>query len=145
MVMSAQEIAEKSSAGLDAKDAAARSLGIVVEAVSPGTAQLRMPITPDKLNGHGMCHGGLIFALADTAFAHACNSYNQRVVAQHCSVSFMAPGMPGDVLTAQAREVHHAGRSGIYDIEIRNCSGEVIAQFRGHSRTIKGQYFEETQ
>lgn len=145
MAMSAQEIAEKSSAGLDAKDAAARSLGIVVEAVSPGTAQLRMPITPDKLNGHGMCHGGLIFALADTAFAHACNSYNQRVVAQHCSISFIAPCMPGDVLMAQAREVHHAGRSGIYDIEIRNISGEVIAQFRGHSRTIKGQYFEDTQ
>ena len=145
MVMSAQEIAEKSSAGLDEKDAAARSLGIVVQAVSPGTAQLCMPITPDKLNGHGMCHGGLIFALADTAFAHACNSYNQRVVAQHCSISFMAPSMPGDVLTAQAHEVHQAGRSGIYDIEIRNRSGEVIAQFRGHSRTIKGQYFEDSQ
>ena len=145
MPMTPQETAEKSSAALDANDAASRTLGIVLTAVAPGQATVTMPVTADKLNGHGICHGGLIFTLADTAFAHACNSYNQSVVAQSCSINFLASGKAGDQLTAQAHEIHRAGRSGIYDIEVLNASGDVIAQFRGQSRTIKGQNFEDLQ
>ena len=143
--MTPQEIAEKSSAALDSNDAARHALGLVVTQIAPGFATVTMPITPDKLNGHGICHGGLIFALADTAFAHACNSYNQRVVAQSCSISFLAPGKTDTMLTATAREIHRARRSGIYDIEVSSEAGEIIAQFRGQSRTIKGQYFEDPQ
>ena len=143
--MTPQEIAEKSSAALDSNDAASHASGLVVTQIAPGFATVTMPITPDKLNGHGICHGGLIFALADTAFAHACNSYNQRVVAQSCSISFLAPGKTDTMLTATAREIHRARRSGIYDIEVSSEAGEIIAQFRGQSRTIKGQHFEDPQ
>ena len=143
--MTPQEIAKKSSAALDANDAASHGLGIVVTQIGPGLATATMPITADMLNGHGICHGGLIFTLADTAFAHACNSYNQRVVAQSCSISFLAPGKADDILVATAREVHRAGRSGIYDIEVISAAGEIIAQFRGQSRTTKGQHFEDPQ
>ena len=143
--MTPQEIAEKSSAALDSNDTASHALGLVVTQIAPGFATVTMPITPDKLNGHGICHGGLIFALADTAFAHACNSYNQKVVAQSCSISFLAPGKTDTMLTATAREIHRARRSGIYDIEVSSEAGEIIAQFRGQSRTIKGQHFEDPQ
>ena len=143
--MTPQEIAKKSSAALDSNDTASHALGLVVTQIAPGFATVTMPITPDKLNGHGICHGGLIFALADTAFAHACNSYNQRVVAQSCSISFLAPGKTDTMLTATAREIHRARRSGIYDIEVSSEAGEIIAQFRGQSRTIKGQHFEDPQ
>ena len=143
--MTPQEIAEKSSAALDANDAASHALGIIVTQIAPGVATVTMPITPDKLNGHGICHGGLIFTLADTAFAHACNSHNQKVVAQNCNISFLAPGKADAMLTATAREVHRTGRSGIYDIEVSCEAGEIIAQFRGQSRTIKGQHFKDPQ
>ena len=116
MHLTAQQIAEKSSAALGAHDAASQALGLQVVHISPGQAHVTMQVTQQMLNGHEICHGGLIFTLADTAFAHACNSYNQRVVAQTCSVSFLAPGQLGDQLTAKARELHRAGRSGIYDI-----------------------------
>jgi len=145
MPLTAQQIAEKSSAALGAHDVSSQALGLQVVHISPGHAQVTMQVTQQMLNGHEICHGGLIFTLADTAFAHACNSYNQRVVAQTCSVSFLAPSKLGDQLTAKARELHRAGRSGIYDIEVTRATGEVIAQFRGHSRSIKGQHFEESQ
>ena len=145
MPLTAQQIAEKSSEALGAHDAASEALGLRVTHIAPGQANVTMQITEHMLNGHGICHGGLIFTLADTAFAHACNSYNQRAVAQTCAVSFLAPGQLGDHLTATARELHRAGRSGIYDIEVTRAMCEVIAQFRGHSRSIKGQHFEESQ
>ena len=89
-------------------------------------------------NGHGICHGGFIFTLADSAFAFACNTYNQRTVAQHCAVTFVQPGRRGDRLTAHAVERSRTGRSGIYDVTVRDSHGEVVAEFRGHSRTISG-------
>ena len=98
MPLTAQQIAEKSSAALGAHDAASQALGLQVTHIAPGQANVTMQVTEQMLNGHGICHGGLIFTLADTAFAHACNSYNQRVVAQTCSVSFLAPGQLGDQL-----------------------------------------------
>ena len=91
------------------------------------------------VNGHNICHGGFIFTLSDSAFAFACNTYNQRTVAQHCAVTFLVAGKLGDRLTARATERHRAGRSGIYDITVTRQDGTVIAEFRGHSRTIEGE------
>lgn len=93
-------------------------------------------------NGHGICHGGFTFTLADSAFAFACNSYNQVVVAQHNWISFIAPAALGDRLMAQAREITRSGRSGLYDVRVTNQGGKLIAEFRGASRAMKGQHFE---
>ncbi|MGO4525807.1 hydroxyphenylacetyl-CoA thioesterase PaaI [Microvirga sp. 2MCAF35] len=121
-----------------AEDQASRGLGIVIERVSPGEAVLSMTIRPDMTNGHGICHGGFIFTLADSAFAFACNTYDQRTVAQHCAVTFLQPSRRGDRLTAHAVERNRSGRSGIYDVTVRDGKGDVVAEFRGHSRTIAG-------
>ncbi len=121
-----------------AGDKASQTLGMQIVDVGPGRATLTMTIRDDMTNGHGMCHGGLIFSLADSAFAFACNSYNQNAVAQHCSVTFLRPGQRGDVLTAVAVERSRSGRSGIYDITVTGGDGRVVAEFRGHSRMIEG-------
>jgi acyl-CoA thioesterase len=89
-------------------------------------------------NGHATCHGGYIFTLADSAFAFACNTYDQRTVAQHVSITYIAPAFVGDRLAATAREVSRRGRGGIYDVRVTNQNDEQIAEFRGHSRTVKG-------
>lgn len=120
-------------------DRASQGLDMTLGSVEPGGAQVSMRITADMLNGHSTCHGGFIFSLADSAFAFACNTYNQRTVAQHCSITYLAPAREGDVLTATAREISRTGRSGIYDVVIRNQDGVHIAEFRGHARTIKGE------
>ncbi|MEO1066199.1 MAG: hydroxyphenylacetyl-CoA thioesterase PaaI, partial [Pseudomonadota bacterium] len=124
-------------------DMASQGLSMTIEAIAPGAATISMPVMKNLTNGHKTCHGGYIFTLADSAFAFACNTYNQNTVAQHCSVTFLAPGLEGDILTATAKEQNRAGRSGIYDVTVKNQKGEAIALFRGHSRTIKGQHFEE--
>ncbi|WP_298841865.1 hydroxyphenylacetyl-CoA thioesterase PaaI [uncultured Roseobacter sp.] len=125
------------------KDTASRALGMTIDDIAPGTARLRMPVTDQMANGHGVCHGGYIFTLADSAFAFACNSYNRVTVAQQNQITYLAPGNVGDMLTASAREVSRTGRSGIYDVEVHNQNDDVIAVFRGLSRTIKGQHFPE--
>jgi len=104
-----------------------------------------MTVDQRMTNGHKTCHGGYIFTLADSAFAFACNTYNQRTVAQHCSVTFLAPAFEGDRLTANAREIQRRGRSGIYDIRVTNQRGETIAEFRGHSRSVKGTLLGEQE
>jgi acyl-CoA thioesterase len=115
-----------------------------LETVGPGRATMSMVVRKDHLNGHGSCHGGVIFTLADSAFAFACNSHNKVTVAQQCSVAFLAPGRAGDRLTATAIEVTLAGRSAIYDVTVARQDGTVtIAEFRGLSRTISGTHFEE--
>lgn len=136
-----QQIAEKSAEAMWKDDHASQGLGMKIEAVSPGSATLSMEITKAMSNGHGNCHGGYIFALADSAFAFACNSHNEIVVAQHCSITYIAPGRLGDRLTAEAREASRRGRSGIYDIRITNQKGDHIAEFRGHSRILSGTHF----
>lgn len=140
--MSPDDIAQKSVAAMWAADTASQSLGMALVDAGPGTAIMTMTVQPTMLNGVGTCHGGFIFALADSTFAFACNSYNQRVVAQHCSVTYHAPGQAGDVLTAVATEVARAGRSGLYDIAVTTGDGVLIASFRGHSRTVSGTHFE---
>jgi len=138
-----QERAERSSEAMLKDDHTTKSMGMTVEAVGPGVATLSMVVRKDHLNGHGSCHGGTIFTLADSAFAFACNSHNTITVAQHCSVAFLAPGREGDRLTATAREVTLAGRSGIYDVTVTRDDGVAIAEFRGLSRTVSGTHFEE--
>jgi acyl-CoA thioesterase len=132
------DIARACAEAMWAEDQASQGLGMVVERVSPGEAVISMAIRADMTNGHGICHGGFIFTLADSAFAFACNTYNQRTVAQHCAVTFLQPGRRGDTLTAHAVERNRSGRSGIYDVTVRDGKGEVVAEFRGHSRTIAG-------
>jgi acyl-CoA thioesterase len=136
--MAAHDIAKACAQAMWAEDQASQGLGMTVERVAPGEAVLSMPVRPDMTNGHGICHGGFIFTLADSAFAFACNTYNQRTVAQQCTVTFLQPGRGGDTLTAHAVERNRSGRSGIYDVTVRNGQGEVVAEFRGHSRTIAG-------
>jgi acyl-CoA thioesterase len=120
------------------RDRAAQALGITVEAIGPGSAVCRMGVREDMLNGHATCHGGLIFTLADTAFAYACNAANRATVALTCQVTFIAPARQGDVLRASAREQSRTGRTGVYDVEVRRADGAVVALFRGHAYEIRG-------
>lgn len=135
----AQRLAELCAQALFAKDDASRSLGIGIEEVRPGFARLRMTVTQDMVNGHGMCHGGLIFALADSAFAVACNTHNAVTVAAAASIDFLAPAQVHDELTAEARELWRSRRSGIYEIGVTNQRGETLALFRGRSHCTGGQ------
>ncbi|MEM6371161.1 MAG: hydroxyphenylacetyl-CoA thioesterase PaaI [Pseudomonadota bacterium] len=125
------------------KDRASQALGMTITHIGPGTATLTMPVRDDMLNGHGICHGGMIFTLADSAFAFACNTYNARTVAQSNQITYLAPAPAGATLTATATEVARTGRSGTYDVTVTTENGEKIALFRGLSRTIAGQHFDE--
>ncbi|MFK0161090.1 hydroxyphenylacetyl-CoA thioesterase PaaI [Rhizobium sp. NPDC090279] len=136
--LSPQALAEACAKAMWDEDNASRHLGMELLSVAPGEATISMTVAETMTNGHGNCHGGYMFTLADSAFAFACNTYNQRTVGQHCSVTYIAPAFKGDRLTATAREVSRRGRGGIYDIAITNQEGEQIAEFRGHSRTVKG-------
>jgi acyl-CoA thioesterase len=144
MTRDAAAIAQASADAMWADDKATRAMGMTVEEVGPGLARLSMTVGPNMVNGHGSCHGGYIFSLADSAFAFACNSHNQRHVAQHCQITYLSPGQLGMRLTAEARERHRGERSGIYDVTVRAQTGEVIAEFRGHSRSIPGTLVPES-
>ncbi len=125
------------------EDNTARDLGIAIVSIGPGRATLRMTVRPEMTNGHGICHGGYIFLLADTTFAYACNSHGQRAVAASAQIDFLAPGQRGDVLTAEGVEQQVAGRTGVYDIRVVRGDGSTIALFRGKSATIKGTFFDD--
>jgi len=141
--MNPQELAEACAKIMWDDDNASQALGMDLIRVAPGEAVIRMTVTDIMTNGHGNMHGGYLFALADSAFAFACNTYNKVTVAQHCSITYIAPGSLGDVLTATARELSKQGRSGIYDISLTREDGTVIAEFRGHSRTINRTFLPE--
>jgi acyl-CoA thioesterase len=119
------------------EDDASQGLGMEIVEIGPGHASLTMTVKPEMVNGQGIAHGGFIFALADSTFAFACNSHNQRAVAAQCQISFIRPGKLGDRLLATAREISQTGRSGIYDVRVA-VDDIAIAEFRGHSRTIGG-------
>lgn len=138
-----QVTAERSAAAMWENDRASQGLGMQIDEVAPGRAVLSMTVRPEMVNGLNVCHGGFIFTLADSAFAFACNSYNQLTFAQHCAVTFHAPGKLNDTLTATAQEVIRQGRSGLYDVMVHDSAGTLIASFRGHSRSVRGQHFEE--
>ena len=150
--MSNERLARAAADAMWAQDKASQALGMAIIEIGPGHATLTMTVTETMVNGHGLCHGGYIFTLADSAFAFACNSHNQRAVAQNCTITYVAPGRLGDRLTAACREVVRAGRSGVYDVTVRRreagdeggTEGEVVAEFRGLSRTVKGTLVLET-
>src|SRR5450755_1222223 len=139
----AQALAERVAAEMFARDRASQALGMRVANVGPGRAELTMKVRPDMLNGHATCHGGFIFTLADSAFAFACNSANMTTVASGCSIDFVSPAREDDVLTAIGEERSLSGRTGVYDIEVKNQRGETVALFRGKSHRIKGQIVAE--
>ena len=140
----AQALAERVGSAMFAKDPASRGLGMRIEGIAPGRAELTMTVRADMLNGHGICHGGFIFLLADSTFAFACNSYNRNTVAQGCSIDYIAPAHEGDVLRATGTERSRSGRTGVYDIEVRDPRGRMIALFRGKSYRIDGHVVEES-
>jgi acyl-CoA thioesterase len=141
--MTPEEIADACAKAMWAEDRASRGLGMAIVSVGPGRATLAMTVTKAMTNGHGTCHGGYIFALADSAFAFACNSHGPRSVASQCSVAYLAPGHEGMRLVAEGVERQRGPRSGITDVTVRDEVGTVIAEFRGHSRVVPGSLLPE--
>lgn len=135
--------AELSADAMWANDAASKWLGFILADVDEGTATMTLTVLKHHTNGHGICHGGILFSLADSTFAFACNSRNQNTLAQHCMVTFIAPAKLDDRLTATAKEISKARRNGVYDVKITDQDGQIIGEFRGFSRTINGQLFPE--
>lgn len=136
--MTPDELAKATAQAMYATDACSKALGLELVEVRPGYARMQMTVREDFLNGHGICHGGLIFTLADSTFAFACNSHNINAVAAGCSIEFLRPVKHGDRLIAEAVEQSLTGRTGIYDIRVTNRDGEIVAMFRGKSAQIKG-------
>ena len=120
-----------------AADRATAGLGMQLEEIAPGRARLLMTVTPAMANGHGICHGGFIFALADSAMAFTANPRGEPAVAQHAAITFIRPARAGEALVADCAERMHAGRSGIYDVRVCTAAGELVAEFRGYTRTIR--------
>jgi acyl-CoA thioesterase len=141
--MTPDDRARRAADAMWASDAASQTAGLRLDAIGPGTARMSMTVRDDHLNGHGICHGGVIFTLADSAFAFACNSHNRVAVAQHNTISYLSPGQPGETLTANAREVSLTGRNGITDVIVTGSDGRQVALFRGASRQIAGTHFKE--
>ena len=139
----AQSLAERVAARMFDADRASRALGMRIESVAPGRAEMTMTVRDDMLNGHAICHGGYIFLLADSTFAFACNSYNRNTVAQGCTIDYLAPARAGDVLRAAGVERSRTGRTGVYDIEVRNQHGKTVALFRGKSYRIDGHVVDQ--
>ena len=143
MAIDAKERARRSAEAMWQGDGASAWFGMDLVCVDEGTATLALTVARHHTNGHGICHGGVIFALADSAFAFACNSRNQATVAFQNAVTFLAPGKEGDRLTATAREISLHGRNGIYDATVIRDDGTVLAEFRGHSRALGTPLFKE--
>lgn len=134
--MDPDELARRCARALWDKDVASRAMGMRLRDVAAGRATLAMPVRDDMANGHGLCHGGHIATLADSAFAIACNTYDEVTVAAGFDITFVAPARPGDELVATATERVRHGRSGLYDVTVRAADGTVIAEFRGRSRRL---------
>jgi len=137
--LSSDDLARACADAMWQEDDASKGLGMEIVEIRPGQATLTMTVKPHMINGQRLAHGGLIFALADSAFAFACNTHNERAVAAQCSITFIRPGKLGDRLVATAREISRNGRSGIYDVRV-TVDDVVIAEFRGHSRTVGGAW-----
>ncbi len=137
-----QAVAEACAKQMWLSDTASQQLGMEIQEIKPGHAQISMNVTNQMINGLGSCHGGYLFTLADSTFAFACNTYDQRTVAQHCTISYLAPAQQGEQLLAIATEVSRLGRNGIYDVKIINAEKEPIVEFRGYSRTVRGKLLQ---
>ncbi|MFH1604756.1 MAG: hydroxyphenylacetyl-CoA thioesterase PaaI [Pseudomonadota bacterium] len=134
-----QQLADAAAQAMYARDRCPHSLGMKLLGVAPGAARMQMAVRADMVNSHNTCHGGLIFTLADSTFAYACNSHNKNAVAVTCLIEYMRPANVGDVLTASGAEQGLEGRNGVYDIRVENQNGELVALFRGKSTQIKGE------
>lgn len=137
--MTAQDVAEAVREAMWEDDHASKAMGMQVLAIGPGTATVTMTVRQDMLNGHDICHGGLMTMLADTAFAFACNAYNEVTVASGFDVNLISSARKGDVLTARCTEISKSGRTGVYDVGVRNQRDEAVVAFRGRSYTVKGK------
>lgn len=135
-------LAAATASAMWARDRTAQALGMRLVTIDAGCATLAMTVRGDMVNGHHICHGGMIFTLADTAFAYACNSYNLNTVAAAAQIDFLAPAREGETLEAEAVERAAAGRSGVYDVTVRTSDGRLIALFRGKSARISGEVIE---
>ncbi|PQP01139.1 phenylacetic acid degradation protein PaaD [Massilia phosphatilytica] len=133
-----QALAELAGKTMYERDPASQALGMTLDAIRPGYARMRMRVRDDMLNGHGTCHGGYIFMLADSAFAFACNSHNFNTVGSGCTIDYLAPGRAGDVLVAEAVEQALAGKTGVYDVVVTDADGRKVALFRGKSHRVAG-------
>lgn len=140
--LSGDELARAIGETIQKSDRASRFLGMELLEIRQGYARVAMTVTADMANGQDLCHGGLIFSLADSSFGFACNSHNHRALAASCSIDFLAPGKLGDRLVAECREQATAGRAGFYEARVTNQAGELIALFRGRSATVKGHWIE---
>lgn len=136
------QLAQRCAQVMFGRDEASRNLGMKITQVSPGKATVTMPVTPIMIQGHGSCHGGYLFTLADSAFAFACNSYNKATVASGCSIEYMLGAREGDLLTANAVEQSRGNRTGVYDITINNQNGQTVALFRGKSYQVRGEVIQ---
>ncbi|TLP71688.1 hydroxyphenylacetyl-CoA thioesterase PaaI [Pseudomonas nitroreducens] len=134
----ATQLARDCAEAMYERDQATRRMGIQLLDAGPGSARLSMRVREDMIQGHGTCHGGYLFALADSAFAFACNSYNDATVAIGCSIDYVAPAREGDELIASAFEQSRSGRTGNYDVRIENSQGQLIALFHGKSYKVRG-------
>ncbi|MFZ2031373.1 MAG: hydroxyphenylacetyl-CoA thioesterase PaaI [Vitreimonas sp.] len=134
----ADQLARRVADTLLAREGAGPAWGLMIDEAREGYARVRMTLRDDMLNGHKTAHGGMIFSLADSAFAYACNSRNETSVAQHASIAFLAPARAGDVLVAEAQELSRAGKSGVYQVSVKTAEGAVVAEFTGLSRTVGG-------
>jgi acyl-CoA thioesterase len=140
--MSPQQLAELAGKTMYERDPASQKLGMTLDQIRPGYARMSMRVREDMLNGHGTCHGGYIFMLADSAFAFACNSHNFNTVGAGCSIDYLSPGRAGDVLRAEAVEQALSGKTGVYDIVVTNQEGRKVALFRGKSHRVNGMVAE---
>jgi acyl-CoA thioesterase len=141
--LSPDDLARACADAMWKEDDASSGLGMRIVEIGPGRATLSMTVQPHMVNGQRIAHGGFIFTLADSAFAFACNSHNEKAVAAQGNITFIRPGKLGDVLVASAREISRSGRSGIYDVQVKT-GDQIIAEFRGHSRVIPGTWLPET-
>ena len=140
--MDADELAERVARAMLAAEGTGPAWGIVIEEARAGYCRLRMELRADMLNGHGIAHGGVVFALADTAFAYVCNGRNEKAVAAQASISFLGSAQKGEILVAEAEEVASAGRSGVTRVAVRTSEGRTVAEFTGYSRTLGGPVLE---
>jgi acyl-CoA thioesterase len=139
VALSPDDLARACADAMWKEDDASKGLGMEILQIRAGEATLAMTVRPNMVNGHGIAHGGFIFTLADSAFAFACNSHNERAVAAQGNITFVRPGRLGDRLIATAREISRTGRSGIYDVRV-TVDDVVVAELRGHSRTVGGAW-----
>jgi len=142
MSTDADALARKVADAMIAREGTGPSWGLVIEEAREGYARVRMRVRADMVNGHNITHGGMIFSLADSAFAYACNSRNETTVAQNATITFLTASKLGDTLVAEAQELSRAGRSGVYQVRVRNGEAGVVAEFTGLSRTVGGAVVE---